>query len=97
MNRADAFPLLNEYVAAPTLVRHCLSGGAARRAYGPQRGGEEENWGPVGLLHHFVYESWPTPPDHPLKGSEILRGRVYSEEIITAILSHADYLSDRYP
>jgi predicted hydrolase (HD superfamily) len=31
------------------------------------------------------------------RGSEILRERGYPEEIITAILSHADYLSDRYP
>src|SRR5262249_59983995 len=34
---------------------------------------------------------------HPLKGSEILRERGYPEEVITSILSHADYLSDRYP
>ena len=45
----------------------------------------------------FDYERWPTPADHPLKGSEILREKGYPEEIITAILSHADYLQDRYP
>ena len=37
------------------------------------------------------------PPDHPLKGSEILRQRGYPEDVIIAILAHADYLSDRYP
>ena len=41
--------------------------------------------------------SLPNPPDHPLKGSEILRARGYPEEVITCILSHADYLSDKYP
>src|SRR5207253_8498545 len=37
------------------------------------------------------------PPDHPLKGSEILRQRGCPEEVVYAILSHADYLADRYP
>jgi predicted hydrolase (HD superfamily) len=32
-----------------------------------------------------------------LKGSEILRERGYPEGVITAILSHADYLQDRFP
>ena len=31
------------------------------------------------------------PPDHPLKGSEILEGKGVSEEIRRAILGHADY------
>jgi len=53
--------------------------------------------GVVGLLHDFDYERWPNPPDHPLQGAEILRARGYSEEVVTAILSHADYLADRYP
>jgi putative nucleotidyltransferase with HDIG domain len=67
------------------------------RAYARKLGENEETWGIVGLLHDFDYERWPNPPDHPLKGSEILRQRGYPEEVITAILSHADYLSDRYP
>jgi putative nucleotidyltransferase with HDIG domain len=70
---------------------------SAMRAYARKLGQDEEEWGLVGLLHDFDYERWPDPPDHPLKGAEILRQRGYPEEIITAILSHADYLSDRYP
>jgi predicted hydrolase (HD superfamily) len=62
-----------------------------------QRGQDEEEWGIAGLLHDFDYERWPDPPNHPLKGSEILRHKGYPESVITAILSHADYLSDRYP
>src|SRR5262249_1716759 len=42
------------------------------------------------------YERWPDPPNHPLQGSKILRERGYPEEVIYAILSHADYLTD-YP
>jgi putative nucleotidyltransferase with HDIG domain len=97
MNRTDAFSLLCEYVTDLSLRRHCMSVEAAMRAYARKLGHPEETWGIVGLLHDFDYERWPNPPDHPLKGSEILREKNYPEEIITCILSHADYLSDRYP
>jgi putative nucleotidyltransferase with HDIG domain len=96
MKRADAFALLNEYVKDPGLVRHMLSVESALRAYARKLGEDEEKWGIVGLLHDFDYERWPAPPDHPLKGSEILRERGYPEDVIYAILSHADYLQD-YP
>ena len=96
MNRADAYALLTEYVTDQGLVRHCLSVEAAMRAYARKHGEDEEKWGIVGLLHDFDYEKWPTAPDHPLKGSEILRQRGYPEGVITAILSHADYLPE-YP
>jgi putative nucleotidyltransferase with HDIG domain len=97
MNRAEAFALLNEYVKDQSLVRHCQSVEAAMRAYARKLSQDEETWGLVGLLHDFDYERWPNPPDHPLKGSEILRERGYPEEVIRCILSHADYLQDRFP
>jgi putative nucleotidyltransferase with HDIG domain len=97
MNRADAFALLNEYVKDPGLVRHCRCVEEAMRAYAGKLGEDLETWGIVGLLHDFDYERWPEPADHPLRGSEILRGKGYPEEVIVAILSHADYLADRYP
>jgi putative nucleotidyltransferase with HDIG domain len=97
MNRADAFALLCEYVSDIGLRRHCLSVEAAMRAYAKKLGRDEEAWGVVGLLHDFDYERWPDAPEHPLKGSEILRARGYPEEVVTCILSHANYLSDRYP
>jgi putative nucleotidyltransferase with HDIG domain len=96
-SRAAAYTLLCEHVSDLSLRRHCLSVEAAMRAYARKLGADEETWGVVGLLHDFDYERWPNPPDHPLRGSEILRQRGYPEEVITAILSHADYLSDRYP
>jgi putative nucleotidyltransferase with HDIG domain len=94
MNRADAFALLTEYVTDQSLVRHCLSVEAALRAYARKLAEDEEKWGIVGLLHDFDYERWPNPPDHPLKGSEILREHGYPEDTIYAIKSHADYLPD---
>jgi putative nucleotidyltransferase with HDIG domain len=96
MNRDDAFALLNEHVKDQSLVRHMLAVEAALRAYARKLGEDETTWGIVGLLHDFDYERWPDPPDHPLKGSAILRARGYPEHVIYAILSHADYLPD-YP
>jgi putative nucleotidyltransferase with HDIG domain len=94
MNRADAFGLLNEYTLNPRLVKHMLAVEAAMRAYARKLGEDEEKWGIVGLLHDFDYERWPDPPNHPLKGAEILRERGYPDDVIYAIKSHADYLPD---
>jgi putative nucleotidyltransferase with HDIG domain len=97
MNRASAWELLNEYVKDPSLIRHMLAVEVSVRAYARKYGTDEEVWGIVGLLHDFDYERWPNPPDHPLQGSAILRDRGYSDEVIYAICSHADYLADRFP
>ena len=96
MNRDDAFELVNEYVKDAGLVRHMLAVEIAMRAYARKLGENEDTWGIIGLLHDFDYERYPNPPDHPLRGAEILRQRGYPDEVIYAILSHADYLPD-YP
>jgi len=94
MNRQQAYDLVCEYTASESLRRHMLAVEAALRAYARKFGEDEEQWGLVGLLHDFDYERWPNPPDHPLKGAEILAARGYPDEIIYAIKSHADYLPD---
>ena len=94
MDRDQAWTLLNEYTKSASLIRHGLSVEAAMRFYARKFGDDEEKWGTVGLLHDFDYERWPDPPDHPLKGSEILQERGYAEDVIYAIKSHADYLED---
>jgi len=94
MKRADALALLQEYTQNPSLIKHMLAVEAAMRAYARKLGQDEEKWGIVGLLHDFDYERWPDPPNHPLKGSEILRERGYPDDVIYAIKSHADYLPD---
>jgi putative nucleotidyltransferase with HDIG domain len=94
MNRDMAFELVKEYTQNPSLIKHMLAVEAAMRAYARKLGEDEERWGIVGLLHDFDYERWPDPPNHPLKGAEILRERGYPEDVIYAIKSHADYLTD---
>jgi putative nucleotidyltransferase with HDIG domain len=96
-SRGDAFALLQEHVKEQSLIRHVMAVEAAMRAYARKLGQDEERWGIVGLLHDFDYERWPDPPAHPLEGSKILREKGYPDDVIYAILSHADYLADKYP
>jgi len=94
VSRDADLALVREYTKNENLVRHMLAVETALRAYARKYGEDEEQWGSVGLLHDFDYERWPDPPDHPLKGSEILKERHYPEDVIYAIKSHADYLPD---
>lgn len=89
--RDDAWGLLCEYTKGDSLRKHALAVEAVMRAYARRFGEDEDIWGQVGMLHDFDYEMYPNPPDHPLKGSEILLGRGYSDEIRRAILGHANY------
>lgn len=90
--RADGWNLLCEYTKSESLRKHALAVEACVRAYARKLGGDEEQWGLAGLLHDFDYERYPQAPDHPLEGSKILKERGYPEEIIEAILSHADHM-----
>lgn len=94
MSREDDLALLKEYTSSESLLKHMFAVEAAVRAYARKFGEDEEKWGTVGLLHDFDYERWPDPPDHPLKGAEILAQRGYPDDVIYAIKSHADYLTD---
>lgn len=49
------------------------------------------------MLHDFDYERWPHPPEHTRAGAPILRERGVEEEIVAAILSHADWNRADYP
>ncbi|MGD9856009.1 MAG: HDIG domain-containing metalloprotein [Planctomycetaceae bacterium] len=94
VTRDDDWSLLREYTKSDSLIKHMLAVEAAMRAYARKLSQEEDTWGRVGLLHDFDYERWPDPPDHPLKGAEILAARGYPADVIYAIKSHANYLVD---
>jgi len=97
MNRPDAWNLVCEFVQSDSLRRHMLAVEAAMRHYAERLGGDVEQWGLVGLLHDFDYERWPEPPDHTREGAKILRERGVDEEIVGAILSHAEWNLDEHP
>ncbi|HLX12476.1 MAG TPA: HD domain-containing protein, partial [Bacteroidota bacterium] len=91
MNRNDAHELLKEYTKSDALLKHMYAVEAAMRAYAKKYGEDEERWAITGLLHDFDYEMYPNPPDHPMKGSEVLKEKGYPEDVRTAILGHAEY------
>jgi predicted hydrolase (HD superfamily) len=91
MTRSEALSLLKEYTKNDALLKHMYAVEAAMRAYAKKYNDDEEKWGIVGLLHDFDYEMFPNAPDHPLKGSEILKAKGYPEDVRTAILGHASY------
>ncbi|HXY01122.1 MAG TPA: HDIG domain-containing protein [Candidatus Limnocylindrales bacterium] len=95
-SRDDAWKLLCEHTQSESLRKHMLAVEACVRAYARKFGADEELWGLAALLHDFDYERWPNNDhaadrEHPTEGAKILRERGYSEELIRAILSHADY------
>ena len=91
MSIEQARALMHAYTQSDALRKHMYAVEAAMRAYARKFGEEEEKWGIVGLLHDFDYEMHPQAPDHPVKGSEILKERNYPEDVRTAILGHASY------
>jgi putative nucleotidyltransferase with HDIG domain len=96
VSRDEAWKLLCEYTQSESLRKHALAVEACVRAYARKQGADEELWGVTALLHDFDYERWPNDAhhpteEHPYEGSKILRQRGYPEEMIRAILSHADY------
>lgn len=91
MNRDAAWALLVEYTASENLRKHALAVEACMRAYARKFGEDEDRWRATALLHDFDYEKYPDAPDHPLKGSEILKERGWPEDVRVAILGHADY------
>ena len=88
MTRQEALELLYEHTKGESLRKHALAVEAAMRAYARHYGEDQESWAVVGLLHDFDYEMYPEFPDHPTKGSEILKERGLPEDLRTAILSH---------
>ncbi len=95
-SREEGWKLLCEYTQSENLRKHALAVEACVRAYARKQGADEELWGRAALLHDFDYERWPNAEhhadkEHPFEGAKILRERGYPEEMIHAILAHADY------
>jgi putative nucleotidyltransferase with HDIG domain len=52
---------------------------------------DRDLWFITGLLHDFDYEKFPTAEHHPFEGVKILKEKGYPQEVIDAILGHAEY------
>ncbi len=91
MNRDEVIGFVKQYIKNVNLFNHMLSVEAAMRYYARKLGEDEELWGNTGLLHDFDWEIHPTLEEHPLAGEPILRQKGVAEEIIRAVMSHADH------
>lgn len=89
----EARKLMHEWTASEALRVHmeCVAAcmGAYAERYEPA---EKERWIVCGLLHDFDYEKHPSREEHPFIGVKYLREHTgVDEEIMTAILGHAEY------
>jgi predicted hydrolase (HD superfamily) len=105
MNRIDreqALSLMQEWTQGESLRKHGLSVSFCCEAYGRMEaarlglaGAEADafaaKYACAGLLHDFDYERHPTPAEHPFVGVQYLREHGWPEEVLHAILAHADY------
>jgi putative nucleotidyltransferase with HDIG domain len=97
MTRHEAEALLREYTQSESLIKHALAVESAMRHYAAHFGEDVETWGVTGLIHDFDYERWPSRPEHTREGARILRERGVDEEIIGAVLSHAEWNQAEFP
>jgi putative nucleotidyltransferase with HDIG domain len=91
MNRNQALRIVESYVENINLIRHMLAVEAAMQFYADQSDEPADLWGMTGLLHDFDWEIHPTLEQHPQAGAVILRQEGVPEEVVLAILSHADH------
>jgi putative nucleotidyltransferase with HDIG domain len=91
--REQAWETLTRYTKSEALLRHALAVEASVRSYARRFGEDEELWSVVALLHDFDYEIHPTLDKHPQDGARLLREEGYSEEVVEAVLSHAEHLA----
>jgi putative nucleotidyltransferase with HDIG domain len=92
VTRDRAWETLTRYTKGESLLRHALAVEASVRAYARRFGEDEELWSVVALLHDFDWEMHPTLDQHPQDGAAILRDEGYPEDVIQAVLSHAEHL-----
>jgi putative nucleotidyltransferase with HDIG domain len=90
--RQQAWETLTRYTKSEALLRHALAVEASTASYAARFGGDEELWRVTALLHDFDYEIHPTLDEHPQDGAAILREEGYPEEVVEAVLSHAEHL-----
>jgi putative nucleotidyltransferase with HDIG domain len=93
VTRERAWDTLTRYTKSQALLRHALAVEASVRFYARELGGDEELWAAVALLHDFDYEMHPTLDKHPQDGAPILREEGWPEEVVEAVLSHAEHLA----
>jgi putative nucleotidyltransferase with HDIG domain len=93
VTRERAWETLTRHTTGEALLRHALAVEASVGYYARLGGEDEELWRAVALLHDFDYERHPTLEQHPQDGAPILREEGWPEEVVEAVLSHAEHLA----
>ena len=89
----EAWQIVRKYTQNERLLLHAKAVGFLMAAHADKFGGDREQWEAAGILHDFDYEQNPTPETHVRAGMVILREAGFSEDLITLIASHADYMN----
>ena len=92
VTRERAWETLTRYTKSEALLRHALAVEASVGWYAQRSGEDEELWRATALLHDFDYEIHPTLDQHPQDGAPILRDEGWPEDVVEAVLSHAEHL-----
>ena len=92
VTRDRAWETLTRYTKSEALLRHALAVEASVGRYARELGEDEQLWRATALLHDFDYEIHPTLDQHPQDGASILRDEGWPEEVVEAVLSHAEHL-----
>jgi putative nucleotidyltransferase with HDIG domain len=91
--RDEAWELVCEWTESDSLRKHMLAVEAAVRAYARLLDADEETWAVAALVHDLDYERHPdAQTGHPRAAVEELRRRGYPEEVVHAVLAHAEYM-----
>jgi putative nucleotidyltransferase with HDIG domain len=89
----EARALMHEWTQSPALRVHMEAVAACMGAYAEKlQPDQRERWVVAGLLHDMDYERHPSQEaGHPFVAVQHLRERGVDEEVLTAILGHAEY------
>jgi putative nucleotidyltransferase with HDIG domain len=91
--RDEAWELVCEWTQSDSLRKHMLAVESAVRAYARRFDADEETWAIAGLVHDLDYERHPDlESGHPRHAVEELRKRGYPEEVVHAVLAHAEFM-----
>ena len=91
--REEAWELVCEWTESDSLRKHMLAVEAAVRAYARRFNADEELWAVAALVHDLDYERYPDlETGHPRHAVEELRKREYPEEVVHAVLAHAEFM-----
>jgi putative nucleotidyltransferase with HDIG domain len=87
----EALALFHEWTQTDSLRRHGYAVEAAMGFYARHFGENEEVWRITGLLHDVDYERHQSLEEHPFVGVGMLREKGYPEDVLEAIMGHANH------